>query len=674
MKFSWKGIAILAILAVTIFYDLPTFQSFLPQSAATLQKKVSVRYLDIQKSYQDLKSIQHFLAQPKQNRILVMMEKGKKFPIQSSSIQALLKKDFSFQNNYLTMLPTAGKNVFISDVTGKLNNIILNVKKIKSITIAKSKESIQFNMKKGKKLSHLSHPIKQFLNGEMGWLYDQEKQKYLSQFEKDKVINLGLDLQGGMYLDVGVQYSEVVDAVLDSLIEDLESRLTEGNVNYVSVKKIGSTYQTRKIEIDLDDLENFRIEGEKYKQVLENYDVAYQDAGSKIFLSLKPKELKRLKEQSIKQALETIRNRIDAFGVKEPSIQRQGEDSIIIQLPGIKDPARAKKLINTRAKLEFRLVKANASIESPGPDGILAIKENLHPVTKEILSHTTYVLEKKIALKGNAIRDARVTFDENGSAQVSLAFNDLGQKLFGELTSKNVNRQLAIVLDGKVQSAPNINEPILSGEASISGNFSVQEASDLSLVLRSGSLPARLVINEERTIGASLGDDSIKKSLMALVVGFCAVIIFMILYYNVSGIFSVLALIFNLLLIVAILAYFQATLTLPGMAGIILTIGMAVDANVLIFERIREEIERGNSIRRSINNGFQRATITILDSNITTIFAAIILFQFGTGPIKGFSVTLSIGILASMFTSIVVGRFLFELFYLNKKNLVKISI
>ena len=332
-------------------------------------------------------------------------------------------------------------------------------------------------------------------------------------------------------------------------------------------------------------------------------------------------------------------------------------------------------MIGTVAVLNFQLVANQGSVENPGKDQIVLYEEIRDPVTKEVLSTRPYLLEKKIQLPGDRVRDSRVGFlPTTGAAYVSLSLDDKGKDEFAEVTRNNVGRLLAIVLDGKVQSAPRLNEEISGGEAQISGSFTPEEATELALVLRSGALPAPIVINEERTVGPSLGLDSILKSMWALALGFVGVMIFMIVYYNVAGVFSVIALIFNLLLIAAALAYFQATLTLPGMAGIVLTIGMAVDANVLIFERIREEIARKSPIRTAVNTGFQKATITILDSNITTLLAAIVLFQFGTGAIKGFAVTLMIGIAASMFTSIIVGRMLFEIIYLRKARLEKISI
>ena len=325
--------------------------------------------------------------------------------------------------------------------------------------------------------------------------------------------------------------------------------------------------------------------------------------------------------------------------------------------------------------MTFQLVAETGSMDNPDENQIVLFEEIRDPITKEVVSTRPYLLQKKVLMQGDRIRDSRVNFlQTTGAPYVGMSFDDIGKDEFAEITRNNVGRRLAIVLDGKVQSAPRINEEIPSGEAQITGSFTAEEATELALVLRSGSLPAPIIINEERTVGPSLGADSIRQSLIALCLGFAAVMLFMMIYYEVAGIFSVMALIFNLLLIGAALAVLQATLTLPGMAGIVLTIGMAVDANVLIFERIREEIARGNPIRTAINVGFKRATVTILDANITTILAAIVLGQFGTGAIRGFAITLIIGIAASLFTSIIVGRLLFEIVYLRRPKLEKISI
>ncbi|MBM3250173.1 MAG: protein translocase subunit SecD [Candidatus Omnitrophica bacterium] len=367
------------------------------------------------------------------------------------------------------------------------------------------------------------------------------------------------------------------------------------------------------------------------------------------------------------RALEVIRNRIDEFGVREPSIQKQGEDEIVVQLPGVTDRERAIEIIGKTALLEFRLVSADSekikqALEGNVPSGFeLKYVED----TKEPL-----LLEKQASLTGDALSDATVNFSqaEFYGPVVGLKFNAEGAKKFAELTAANVGRRLAIVLDGKVQSAPNIKEAIPSGEAVISGRFDVTEAQDLALVLRVGALPAPMRIEEERTIGPLLGQDSINKGIRASIIGGLAVFIFMALYYFLAGIISNIALLANLLMILGGLGLLpilfpgvSATLTLPGIAGIALSLGMAVDANVLINERIREELDSGKTLRAAITNGYSRAFTAIFDSNITTLIAAFFLFQFGTGPIRGFAVTLTIGLIASLFTAIILTRTIFEI-------------
>lgn len=365
------------------------------------------------------------------------------------------------------------------------------------------------------------------------------------------------------------------------------------------------------------------------------------------------------------RAVEVVRNRIDAFGVREPSIQKQGVDEIVVQLPGVTDRDRAIDLIGKTALLEFKVVlsdieKLKQAQEGNVPEGyeLKSSQEDNEPL----------LLEKNAALTGDALADASVRFDQFNEAVVGLKFNAQGAKKFSEITSNNVGKRLAIVLDGKVQSAPRIKEAIPSGEAVITGRFSAEQAQDLALVLRVGALPAPMYIEEERTVGPLLGQDSINKGVKASVVGGVFVFVFMALYYLLAGIIADIALLLNLLMILGGLGLLphlfpgiSATLTLPGIAGMVLSLGMAVDANVLINERIREELNAGRALRTAITNGYKRAFSAIFDSNITTLIAAFLLFQFGTGPIRGFAVTLTIGLIASMFTAIVVTRTIFEI-------------
>lgn len=384
----------------------------------------------------------------------------------------------------------------------------------------------------------------------------------------------------------------------------------------------------------------------------------------KVDTSKLPKEAKKSDVQE--RALEIIRNRIDLFGVKEPTIHLQGEDEIIVQLPGLTDRARALELIGKTALLEFKLVSDStddfrAALEGKAPEGY-ELKYVENDKDQPVL------LKSATELSGDSLINANVEFDQSGfgEPQVGIEFNADGGKKFSELTQANVGRRLAIVLDDKVLSAPRINEHIPSGKAVITGQFSPDEAKDLAIQLKAGALPAPLYVEEERTVGPLLGQDSIQKGIRATIIGASGVFIFMAFYYLLAGVIADIALILNFLLILAGLSLFNATLTLPGIAGIVLTLGMAVDANVLINERIREELKLGRPLRLAISNGYNKAFSAIFDSNITTLIAAFLLFQFGTGPIRGFAVTLSIGLIASMFTAIVVTRTIFELLLLAK--------
>jgi len=377
------------------------------------------------------------------------------------------------------------------------------------------------------------------------------------------------------------------------------------------------------------------------------------------------------KQGALERALEVIRNRIDEFGVRETVIQIQGDSQIVLQLPGFTDRERAIDLIKKTGFLEFKLVEDDVNKLKNALSGEINEEYEL-----KYLDEKPIVLNKQSALSGEMIKDARVDFshEQFGMPYVSLNFTSEGAKEFARLTRENIGRRLAIVLDGNIKSAPVIQEEIPSGNAQISGRFNVQEANDLSVILRVGSLPAPIYIEEERTIGPLLGQDSIKAGITACIVGFILVFVFMSFYYLLPGIIANIALLLNILIIFGTLGFlhvvvpeFAATLTLPGIAGIVLTIGMAVDANVLINERIREELSLGRSLRAAVSNGYDKAFSAIFDSNLTTLIAAGLLFSFGTGPIKGFAVTLSIGLAASMFTAIIVTRTIFDLILLNSK-------
>ena len=375
------------------------------------------------------------------------------------------------------------------------------------------------------------------------------------------------------------------------------------------------------------------------------------------------------------RALEIIRNRIDQFGVLEPSIQKQGRDRIVIQLPGVTDRARALKLIKSSAHLEFRIVADEPELVKEALAGNTPEGYELKELKQRDGKTEQILLVKKAALGGDALVDATTEFSQSTFNQpyVSIEFDKAGGQVFASLTEENVGRRLAIVLDGTVYSAPVIREKIPSGRAQISGNFSVQEANDLAIVLRAGALPAPVEVIEERTVGPSLGKDSIQKGIKAIIIGGLLVLAFMAVYYLLAGLIADFALMLNMILITGALSYFHATLTLPGIAGLVLTIGMSVDANVLIFERIREEFKLGKSIRAAIQSGFSRAFLTILDANLTTLITALILFQFGTGPVRGFATVLSIGIISSMFTALVVTRLILELLTTGKSKINKLT-
>jgi preprotein translocase subunit SecD len=380
---------------------------------------------------------------------------------------------------------------------------------------------------------------------------------------------------------------------------------------------------------------------------------------------LDDQRVRRIMESALDQALETIRNRIDQFGVAEPTIQRQGARNILVELPGVSDPERAIQLIGRTARLEFRMVDEERSPDEALKGRVAEGSEVLYErkVNKQTgeVTRTPFLLKKQVLLTGDALTNAEVRIGSQfNEPYVSIEFDREGAQLFERITAENVGKRLAIVLDNTVYSAPVIRERIAGGQAQITGSFTVEEARDLAIVLRAGALPAPVRIEENRTVGPSLGQDSVRQGLTAGLIGSVLVVLFMLLYYRLSGTVATVALILNVLLLLAGLGYFHATLTLPGIAGIVLTLGMAVDANVLIFERIREELRIGKPARAAIDAGFARAWSAILDGNVTTLIAAMMLFQFGTGPIKGFAVTLSLGLIANLFTAVFVCKVIFD--------------
>ena len=496
----------------------------------------------------------------------------------------------------------------------------------------------------------------------------------ISALPLEKKINLGLDLQGGMHL---VYEVEADKAVLNTVIhtsQSLEKYLREKNINVVSVTTAGEDIIVRfPSQASMDDASS---------KISDDYNIIEEVGrdGSQRVITYRFDSQYRLQvyNNAIGQALETLRNRIDQFGVAEPIIQQEGKNRILIQLPGVKDRERALKIIDRTAQLEFRMLYDKMSADTAKQRGLPAGTIILHEkqydrVTKQVIGRIPHLLYDRVELSGDLLSNAQVNYDQFNLPYVSITFNNEGAKVFGRLTTENVNKRMAIVLDDSVYSAPRINEPITGGSAMITGSFTSEEARDLALVLRAGALPAPLIKLEERSVGPSLGNDSIQSGLKAGIIGSLAVVLFMLVYYRLAGIVADLALFMNFFLLMGAMAYFGATLTLPGIAGIVLTIGMAVDANILVFERIREELRIGKTVRTAVDAGFSKAFLTIVDSNVTTLIAAVCLFQFGTGPVKGFAITLSIGILASMFTAVFVSRTIFNL-YLSGRRVTELSI
>jgi preprotein translocase subunit SecD len=397
-------------------------------------------------------------------------------------------------------------------------------------------------------------------------------------------------------------------------------------------------------------------------------------------LKLDLREIDAMKQNALQQAKETIQNRIDEFAVKEPEIYTEGSDRIIVRLPGVVDPTRAKALIGKTAVLEFKIVEQSGYF-APTREDLLTRAGGKIPDGFDIYStgdssrgHTGYYMLKKIPeITGKELVDARRQLDEYQRPAVGFQFNSSAAKLFSEITSKNIHKQLAIVLDNKVMSAPTIQSRI-SSHGQITGDFTDQEARDLAIVLRSGSLPVPVEIEEERTVGPTLGQDSIRRGVVSFIVGSALVVFFMIIYYRRAGVIADLALVGNILMIMGVMALFGATLTLPGIAGIVLTIGMAVDANVIINERIREELRAGKTARAAVEAGYAKALWAILDSNITTAITGVVLYQFGTGPIKGFAVTLLIGLVSSVFTAVTGTRLIYDYIFDRKRDLKTLSI
>ena len=474
----------------------------------------------------------------------------------------------------------------------------------------------------------------------------------------DKKVNLGLDLQGGSYLLLEINSDSLIKEKIQSKIIPIKKLLRDNDLIFSNF-----IINEDNFSFKVSDLEKFELAFFSKKNNLVNpyidtyrsFELDYKkikDNNVKILFS--KYGLLTINNAALKQSIEIVRRRIDDVGTKEPTILQRGEKRILVELPGLKDPDRIKKLLGKTAQLNFRLVSENSEF---GVD--------------ELISETGEKLKvsKRIVMSGENLVDAQPSIqNQQNEPTVSFTLDRLGAQKFGRATTDNVGKRLAIILDSKIISAPNINEPITSGKGMISGNFTFQEATDLSLLLRSGALPTPLDVVEERTVGPDLGEDSIKSGVISLIVGFILVILFMFYKYRLFGLVANTALIANLLMLVGVLTILEATLTLPGIAGIILTVGMAVDANVLIFERIKEELKTEKSIIHAFDSGYSKAKITVLDANITTLIAAIILFAFGSGPVKGFAITLGIGIITTLFTAYFFARHLTSMIVLKSKN------
>jgi protein-export membrane protein SecD len=477
------------------------------------------------------------------------------------------------------------------------------------------------------------------------------------QFIKKK-INLGLDLQGGSYLLLEINSDNLVEEKIQSKVIPLKRLLKDNGISYRDFKISKSSLSFTLDNIEKFDLLFYSRKDNTTNPYIDNYrshELKYEKINKdqiKIFFS--KFGLLTINNSALKQSIEIVRRRIDDVGTKEPTILQRGEKRILVELPGLKDPERIKALLGKTAQLNFRLVSDNDEFG-----------------TNKLISEDGEKLNvsKRIIMSGENLIDAQPNIqNQNNEPTVSFTLDRLGAQKFGRATTDNVGKRLAIVLDGEIVSAPNINEPITSGNGMISGNFTFQEATDLALLLRSGALPTPLLVVEERTVGPDLGEESIKSGITSLIIGFTLVILFMLYKYKVFGLIANTALIANLLMLIGLLTILEATLTLPGIAGIILTVGMAVDANVLIFERIREELKTEKSAIHAFDSGYSKAKITVLDANITTLIAAIILFAFGSGPVKGFAITLGIGIITTLFTAYFLARHLTSLVVLNSKN------
>jgi preprotein translocase subunit SecD len=487
----------------------------------------------------------------------------------------------------------------------------------------------------------------------------------------DRQLKLGLDLQGGVHLVLRVQTDDALRVESEAEMERLRQQLTTAAVTTTNLSIVSPT--------------EFKVEG-----ITSDRDAAFRSAANELSgnfdrdsgvngtytFTMKPNVTATLRDEAVVQARQTIERRVNELGVAEPSIAQQGSDQILVQLPGVADVNRAKQIIGSPGLLELKIVERIAStkeellVNGQDPPGMEIVPGE---GTGGAGTTSYYLVRRAAAVVGRDLRSARPSLDENNRPAVGFTLNADGAAKFGKVTGENVGRDLAIILDGRVQSAPRI-ESRITNDGRISGNFTQEEVQNLSLILRSGSLPAKLTYLEQRTIGPSLGADSIRSGVLASVAGLLLIILFMLAYYKLSGVNAVVALVLNLIILLGLMAYVGAVMTLPGIAGFILTIGLGVDSNVLIFERIKEELAAGRGVRAGINAGFSRVFLTLVDTHLAGFIAAAFLFQFGTGPIRGFAVTLSIGLLANLFTSTFVSKTIFEAALVRRRQVTSLSI
>jgi preprotein translocase subunit SecD len=493
----------------------------------------------------------------------------------------------------------------------------------------------------------------------------------------DQKVRLGLDLKGGVHLVMRVQTDDALRVETETTSDQLREALRTANVPVTGVAINGPT--------------EFRVTGvpsaqdAQFRQALVNVDLMYDrsQSGTDYTFRLKPNVVNQLRQETVTQALQTIERRVNELGVAEPVVARHsGNDQILVQLPGVSDVNRAKEIIRSTALLELKLVEQGPFVDEASarqafagnvPPDIQILPGQSEATAGAGPSTVYYAVRRVAAVTGRDLRNARPTLDENNRPAVSFSLNQEGARKFGIFTQANINRQLAIVMDGRVYSAPNIQSRI-DGEGRITGNFTQQEAGDLGLVLRSGALPASLTYLEERTVGPSLGADSVRAGVYASAGGLLFVLLFMLVYYKLAGFNAFVSISANLVILLGLMAYLGATMTLPGIAGFILTIGMGVDSNVLIFERIKEELAAGKAPKAAVAAGFDRVFWTIVDTHVASLIAAAFLFQFGTGPIRGFATTLTIGLLANVFTAVFVSRTMFELFLSRREQPATMSI